>query len=169
MRRRFSGGAPTNRRRTADTISSRSRLLSSLSTFSAPLAPLGSLLLGDVRPIVRRLVGIERFLRRANLVGHVLQVEADARPGVEASAHRIDEDVGRLEVGGCLGVSRLPPLESRQRVILFLRARDLDERLGRRPAPRRLHARRLARLLLIVRRPWRVALTVALLARRQLE
>ena len=41
-------------------------------------------------------VGIERLLRRPQLRRHVLQVDADARPGVKPAAHRVDEHVGRL-------------------------------------------------------------------------
>src|SRR5262245_833444 len=38
-------------------------------------------------------VGIERLLRRPELGRHVLEVDADPRPGGRAAAHRIDEHV----------------------------------------------------------------------------
>ena len=56
-------------------------------------------------------------------------------------AHRVDQHVGRLEVRGGLGMSRLPALESGERVFLPPRAPDLDQRELGRPAARRLHAR----------------------------
>ena len=94
-------------------------------------------------------VGIERFLRRPERFRHVLQVDADARPGLEAAAHRVDEHVGRLEVRRRLGMPRLPALEARERVVLLSargRSRSADAS-PRRAAPwraaRRLHARRL--------------------------
>ena len=48
-------------------------------------------------------VRIERFLRRPQRLRHVLQVDADARPGVKAAAHRIDEHVGRLRCAAASG------------------------------------------------------------------
>ena len=42
------------------------------------------------------LVRVERFLRRPQRVRHVLQVQADARPGAVTSAHRVHQHVGRL-------------------------------------------------------------------------
>src|SRR2546425_6349117 len=64
-----------------------------------------------------------------------------------------------------------PFRETRQRFLLILPATDLDQRILLRPRPSlgRLHARRLARLLAIVGRPWRVALPLTLLPRRQLQ
>src|SRR5687768_16210142 len=85
---------------------------------------------------------------------------------------------------------RLPPLEPGQRVIFFLCPPDLDERMfggaparGRAgfrrrifdawhrhlPTARRLHPCWLAWLLLVLRRPGRLAEALALVARRQLE
>jgi hypothetical protein len=83
----------------------------------------------DVGPFVRRLVGIERFLRRAQRLRHVLQVDADAGPGAKASAHGVDEDVGRLQVRSRLRVARLPSFEAGERVFFFRRAADLDQRM----------------------------------------
>ena len=81
-------------------------------------------------PVVRHVVvRIERLLRRPQLVRHVLQVHADARPGLKAAAHRIDEHVGRLEVRGGLGVARLPALEAGERIFLLAargRSRSAD-------------------------------------------
>src|SRR5689334_633692 len=56
--------------------------------FSAPLASRGPRLQD-----LARLVGIERLLRRAQLRRHMLKVDADARPRVEAAAHRVDQHV----------------------------------------------------------------------------
>src|SRR5436190_21433096 len=64
-----------------------------------------------------RVVVIERLLRRAQVTGYVLEDDAHARPGGGARAHRVDHDVGGLEVGGGLGVPRLPPLEPRQAIL----------------------------------------------------
>ena len=75
--------------------------------------------------------GIERFLRRPQLRRHVLQVHADARPGGEAAAHRVDQHVGRLEMRRRLGMARLPALEPGERILLALRAADLDQRMLR--------------------------------------
>src|SRR5256885_1328870 len=64
-----------------------------------------------------------------------------------------------------------PFRETRQRFLLILPATDLDQRILLRPRSSlgRLHAWRLARLLAIVGRPWRVALPLTLLPRRQLQ
>ena len=105
--------------------------------------------------------GIERFLRGPQRLRHVLQVDADARPGLEAAAHRVDQHVGGLEVRRRVGVPRLPALEAGERVVLRRAAisisgaarrdrRRLRAELDRRSASaalaraRRLHARRLA-------------------------
>src|SRR5207253_3129949 len=123
-----------------------------------------------------RMAGAAR--RRAQALGDVLEVDAHARPGGGAPAHRVDEDVGGLEVGGGLGVPRFPPLEPRQGVRLPRGAADLDQRPGRDPpaAPRlpalssrRLNARRFARLLGVVGRPRRIAEAFGFLPRRKLQ
>ena len=72
------------------------------------------------------------FLRRPQLLGHVLQIDADARPGRRAAAHRVDQHVGGLQVRSGLGMARLPALEARERSSLSLRAADLDQRMLRR-------------------------------------
>ena len=113
--------------------------------------------------------GSERFLIRPQLLGHVLKIHSDARPGGRPSAHRVHEDIRRLEMGGRLGMARLPALEPGQRVLLVPGAPDLDERVLRRAAPRWRHARGLIGLLPVVRRPGRVAQPIALLPSRQLE
>ena len=88
---------------------------------------------------------------------------------MKAAAHRIDQHVRRLEVGGGLRVTLTPALQSRERVIFFLRPRDLDQRMFRDAAFRRLHARRLAGLLSVMRWPRRVAESLVLVAGRELE
>src|SRR5207245_6816749 len=55
-------------------------------------------------------------------------VHADPRPGGRAAAHRIDQHVGRVKEFCDLGVTRLPAFEPRERVLLALGSRDLDQR-----------------------------------------
>jgi hypothetical protein len=84
-----------------------------------------------------------------------------------------------LEVHRAAWVARLPAVETGQYLVARSGARDLDQRLrwrtpaGRRRrralALRRLHARRLAVLLRVVRRPRGVALPFGFVLRRQLE
>jgi hypothetical protein len=47
----------------------------------------------EVSPLVRRGVGIERFLRRPQVGRHVLEIDPDPRPRFESAAHRVDEHV----------------------------------------------------------------------------
>src|SRR6185503_3910850 len=84
-------------------------------------------------------------------------------------AHRVDEDVRRLEMRRRLRMSSTPALETRERILLAMRASDLDQWMNRHAPPRRLHARRFARLLLVLRRPRRVAKSLTLVPRGQLE
>ena len=114
-------------------------------------------------------VGIERLLRRPQLVRHVLQVHADPRPGAKPAAHRIDEHVGRLRcaaASGCRAFQRSSPASASS-----LCARGRSRSSGRLGTRRRDGCTRGGSpgLLPVVRRPRRVALTLALLARRQLE
>jgi len=60
----------------------------------------------------------------------VLQVDADARPGLEPPAHRIDQHVGGLEVRSGVRVSRFPALEAGERIFLRAGPADLEQRLG---------------------------------------
>jgi hypothetical protein len=87
------------------------------------------MVLADAAPIVGSLIGIERFLRGSQRFRDVLQVQADSRPGVKPAAHRIDEHVGRRQVRCGFGVTCLPPLESREGIVFFLRAPDFDQRV----------------------------------------
>ena len=59
------------------------------------------------------------------------------------------------------GMTRLPAFESGKRILLALRAADLDQRMLRRPAPGRLHARRFIGSFLVLRRPRRVTQAIA--------
>src|SRR3970040_2912413 len=99
----------------------------------------------------------------------MLQGHADARPRGRAAAPRVDEHIRRLEVRRCFVVARLPALEPGERIPPALRAGDLDQRMRRHAAPRRLYARRLAGVFLEVRRPRRVAETLALMTLRELK
>jgi hypothetical protein len=82
---------------------------------------------------------------------------------VEPSTHRVNEHIGGLQMCRGLRMTCAPPFEPRERVSLLLGAADLNERMFRDPAPRGLHARWFVRLLLVVRRPRRVAQTVFLM------
>ena len=85
--------------------------------------------------LVGRIIGVERFLRRAEGGGNVLQVDADARPRVKTAAHRVDEHIGGLEMCARFRMARPPAIESRKRVLFPARPRNLDERMLRRPPP----------------------------------
>jgi len=63
----------------------------------------------------------------------VLQIDPNPRPRVKSPAHRVDQHVGGLQMRGGVGVPRLPSLQSRERIVLALRAGDLDQRELRRP------------------------------------
>src|SRR3954451_8842317 len=76
----------------------------------APGEPGGTLVVGETAPVVRGRVRGEGLLRRAQLLGHVDQVEAQSVPGVRAATHRGLDDVRGLEMGRGLGVTRLPAL-----------------------------------------------------------
>ena len=45
----------------------------------------------------------QRLLRRPEVLWHVLQIHADARPGVEASAHRVHQNIGRFRCAAASG------------------------------------------------------------------
>ena len=74
-------------------------------------------------------VRIERLLSGPDRLRHVLQVQADPRPGVEAPAHRVDEHVGRLQMRRRIRVAQLPSFQAGKRVFLAARAGDLDQRV----------------------------------------
>ena len=98
--------------------------------------------LADAAPIAGHVVvGIERFLRRPQLLRHVLQVDADARPGAEPSAHRVDQHVGRLEVRRRVRMACSASARAR-RARRLSRGRGAISTSGcfERPPPRRLHA-----------------------------
>ena len=160
----FFDGGRTNRRVSAATTSSRSRHLSSSRRFSARLSLSVSAVTAS-----RVLVRIQRLLPRPNVLRHMLQIDANARPVRRSTTHRIDQHVGRCEMRDDVGMTRFPTFEARERIVLALRAADLDQRMLARAAARRLNARRLAGLLLVLRRPRRIAEPVALMTRRQLE
>jgi hypothetical protein len=72
-------------------------------------------------------VGVGRLGRGALCFGHVAQVDANARPRRRATAHRVDQDVGRLELRRGFRVPRLPPRQAGERLVLLRRVRDDDQ------------------------------------------
>jgi len=107
----------------------------------------------DAGPVVGHVIGIERLLTGPQGFGHVLQVDPDPGPRREAAAHRVNQDISRLEMGRRLRMAHLPSAEPRQHRVLVSRSADFDEGVHRGPTSRRLDARRLARLLSVVGRP----------------
>ena len=99
----------------------------SLSLHSSTIRPL--------TPAADFFVWIERFLTWTQFLGHVLQVDTNARPRVKPPAHRIDEHVRWLKMRGSLRMACTPSLEPRKRVVLLLGAPDLDERALRYSSP----------------------------------
>ena len=93
------------------------------------LTPAGGILLADMRPLVRRVVGIQSFLRRPKMFRHALQVDPDPRPGLEAAAHRVDENVCRVEVRARVGMPRFPALESRESIAFARGSRNFNQRM----------------------------------------
>jgi hypothetical protein len=59
----------------------------------------------------------------------VLQIDAHARPRRRRPAHRIDEDVRRLQVLDDLRMTLLPGLHFRERIVLAIRARNFNQRM----------------------------------------
>ena len=111
----------------------------------------------------RIVVGIERFLRRPQLSGTCcrltrMRVQVVKRPRIASTSTSAGCEMRRR-----LGMARLPALEPRQRVVLSLARADLDraDGFGRRARRDGCDARRLARLLAVVRRPRRIALPLA--------
>ena len=129
--------------------------------------------------VPRVVVGIERLLRRPQLLGHVLAgsrgCASRSRSG-RASRRRARRPGARCAAtSGWRAFQRSSPASASS---FFCGAGDLDERLRGHAAAARLRprrrfdgcdARRLAGLLRVVRRPRRVALALGLLPRRQLE
>src|SRR6185369_7506392 len=76
-------------------------------------------------------VRVRRLSRGPVGFGDVPEVDADPGPRAGSAAHRIDQDVVRLQLRRGLRVARLPPLEPRARVRLVPRLRDRDEGLRR--------------------------------------
>ena len=126
-------------------------------------------------PLARRIVvRVGRLLRRAQRFRDVPQVDAHARPGRRAAAHRVDQHVVAAScaaTSGCRAFQRSsPPARPPAR-----RVRDHEQRhsrargFARALRARRRDARRLALHLAEVRRPRRVAEARGLVARRELE
>jgi hypothetical protein len=88
---------------------------------------------------------------------------------IRATTHRVDQDVGRLQVLRRLGVAGFPAVQSGQRILFLLRPSDLDQRKLGRPPLRRLHPGRLAGLLLIVWWPGCIAQTLPFVFLRELQ
>ena len=84
--------------------------------------------------MVRSLIRIERFLRRPQFNRHVLQVHADARPGMKPAAHGVDEHIGRSQMRCRFGMPGAPPVEPRERGVFAVRPADFDQRMLRRAA-----------------------------------
>src|SRR4029453_13329392 len=159
----FSDGGPTRNRAIAVTTSWRpSRLSSARKSSGRPIA-------ADAPPVVRRLVRIERLLFGPQWRWDVLKVHSNARPRAKPAAHGVHEHIGRFEMCGRLGMAEPPTLEAGERVLLFRGASDFDQRVFRGTPAGRLHPSRLARLLLVLRRPRRIAESLTFVARRQLE
>src|SRR5688572_27422967 len=160
-----SAGARTSGPWTAGTISSRSPPLTSSRRSSGRQAGVDNTapLRGHV------LVGIERLLCGPLCRRYVAEVQAHPGPGAIPAAKRIDQDIRRLQMRARFGVPCLPALEAGEGVVSLTGTADLNERLGRGSTPRGCHARRLAGLLPVVRRPRRVTQTFSLLTRRELE
>jgi hypothetical protein len=95
----------------------------------------------------------------------VLEVHADSRPGAKTTTHRIDENVGGLEMGRSFWMARLPALQSCKRIRLELRPGNFHKRIFWLPAARRLHAAGFSRLLSIMGWPRSVTHPFALLPR----
>ena len=82
--------------------------------------------------LVRSIVWIERFLIGTERGGHVLQIDTDARPGVESPAHRVHQNIGGFEMPAGVGMSGTPPFETGERVLFAACASNFDERMLRR-------------------------------------
>src|SRR5690349_1858908 len=106
MQPRSSAGVSTGGPRTVGMTSWRLRLLTSSRRSSARRLAATDL------PVVHVVVGIERFLLGPHGFRHMLQVDANARPGAEAAPHRVDEHVRRLQVSGSFGVTRFPAFDA---------------------------------------------------------
>src|SRR4051812_14506274 len=72
---------------------------------------------GRYPALERVVVDLQRLLRRAVLLRYVAQVEPDAGPGTAATAHRVDQDVGRFQQRPDLRVTRLPPVQAGHRLV----------------------------------------------------
>src|SRR5262245_20851058 len=103
------------------------------------------------------------------MLRHVLKVHANACPRVEAATHRVDEYVSGLQMRRRLRVTVFPSLETCQRIVFFLRAADLDQRMLRDTAFRGLDPSRFVRLLFVMRWPWRITEALLLVTRRELQ
>src|SRR5437773_1023977 len=93
------------------------------------LAPLRERAL-DAPPFRRRpgiVVDLQWLGRGALGLGHVAEVDPDARPRGRAAAHRVDEDVVHVQSRGGRRVPRLPALQAGQRVGLVRRPGHRDE------------------------------------------
>jgi hypothetical protein len=88
---------------------------------------------------------------------------------VEAATHRVNEYVSGLQMRRCLRVTALPAFETCQRIVFFLGAADLDQRMLRDPSLRGLDASRFVWLFLVVRRPWRITEALLLVTGRELQ
>ena len=100
-----------------------------------------------VRPIVETIVRVERLLFRPERVGHVLQVDADPRPGLKRPRIASTSTSAGSRWAAASG-DESSTVRDRPTRPALLRAPDFDERVPGHASPRRLHPRRLAGLLL---------------------
>jgi len=59
----------------------------------------------------------------------MLHIDSHPRPRRRSAAHRVDQDVGGLQISRRLRMSFAPALVLTQCILLALRPRDLDQRM----------------------------------------
>ena len=120
-------------------------------------------------PALWSVIRIQCFLDRTQCVWDVLKVDANPRPRREPTAHRVDEYVGRFEMGRSVGMTGAPALQPGEGILFLDRPANLDQRMLRSALSGGLDTRRLPCLLLVLRRPGCVSHPLLLVTFRQLE